>query len=118
MEPFTRWPLTRPVLARLSLAGLSLALPRSLTLALSPALSPAPSFAPSLSLRSPYRSPARLPLAGSFAPWSLAPSHVAPIYFSGQIGFIIGPVVLSLFMVLLELYSVHISDYYNQRNQA
>jgi predicted PurR-regulated permease PerM len=28
----------------------------------------------------------------------------------GPIGFIVGPVLMSLFKVLLELYSVHISD--------
>jgi len=36
----------------------------------------------------------------------------------GPIGFIVGPVTLSLFIVLLELYSVHISDYNNDENQA
>lgn len=35
----------------------------------------------------------------------------------GPIGFIVGPVVLSFFIVLLELYSVHISDYDNQENK-
>lgn len=32
------------------------------------------------------------------------------ISFFGPIGFIVGPVLLSLFIVLLELYSIHISD--------
>lgn len=33
------------------------------------------------------------------------------ISFFGPIGFIVGPVLVSLFMVLLELYSLHISDH-------
>ncbi len=36
----------------------------------------------------------------------------------GPIGFIVGPVLVSLFMVLLELYSVHISDHKKKTNKA
>jgi len=36
----------------------------------------------------------------------------------GPIGFIVGPVILSFFIVLLELYSVHISDYNNRKTDA
>lgn len=36
----------------------------------------------------------------------------------GPIGFIVGPVIISLFAVLLELYSVHISDYEHETNKA
>lgn len=36
----------------------------------------------------------------------------------GPIGFIVGPVLVSLFLVLLELYSVHISDHKKKTNKA
>ncbi len=36
----------------------------------------------------------------------------------GPIGFIVGPVILSFFIVLLELYSVHISDYTDSENKT
>ena len=34
------------------------------------------------------------------------------------IGFIVGPVVVSLFMVLLELYTIHISSQYSTDDSA
>jgi predicted PurR-regulated permease PerM len=36
----------------------------------------------------------------------------------GPIGFIVGPVIVSLFMVLLELYSIHISDHKKKTNKS
>lgn len=36
----------------------------------------------------------------------------------GPIGFIVGPVLVSLFMVLLELYSMHISDHAKKANKS
>lgn len=36
----------------------------------------------------------------------------------GPIGFIVGPVLVSLFMVLLELYSIHISDHKKKSNKS
>lgn len=36
----------------------------------------------------------------------------------GPIGFIVGPVLVSLFMVLLELYSIHISDQKKKENKS
>ncbi len=35
----------------------------------------------------------------------------------GPIGFIVGPVLVSLFVVLLELYSLHISDHKKKENK-
>ena len=36
----------------------------------------------------------------------------------GPIGFMVGPVILSLFIVLLELYSIHISDYNEKKKPS
>lgn len=43
-------------------------------------------------------------------PFVILISVLGGITVFGPIGFIIGPVVVSLFMVLIELYSIHISD--------
>lgn len=43
-------------------------------------------------------------------PFVILLSVLGGISVFGPIGFIVGPVVVSLFMVLLELYSIHISD--------
>ncbi len=51
-------------------------------------------------------------------PFVILLSVLGGISLFGPIGFIVGPVILSFFMVLLELYSVHISDYYKKKNQA
>jgi len=36
----------------------------------------------------------------------------------GPIGFIVGPVIVSLFMVLLELYTIHISTQHSTEDSA
>jgi len=51
-------------------------------------------------------------------PFVILLSVLGGIALFGPIGFIVGPVILSFFIVLLELYSVHISDYTNNRNDA
>ncbi|MAZ56422.1 hypothetical protein CL653_01385 [bacterium] len=47
-------------------------------------------------------------------PFLILLSVLGGISVFGPIGFIVGPVVVSLFMVLLELYSLHISDRKNE----
>jgi predicted PurR-regulated permease PerM len=44
-------------------------------------------------------------------PFLILISVLGGISVFGPIGFIVGPVLISLFMVLLELYSIHISDH-------
>lgn len=44
-------------------------------------------------------------------PFLILLSVLGGISFFGPIGFVVGPVLISLFMVLLELYSTHISDH-------
>lgn len=51
-------------------------------------------------------------------PFMILLSVLGGIALFGPIGFIVGPVLLSLFIVLLELYSVHISDYGNPKSEA
>lgn len=48
-------------------------------------------------------------------PFLILLSVLGGITLFGPIGFIVGPVILSFFIVLLELYSVHISDYHNMK---
>ena len=43
-------------------------------------------------------------------PFTILLAVLGGISFFGPIGFIVGPVIVSLFMVLLELYSIHISS--------
>lgn len=47
----------------------------------------------------------------SMHPFLILLSVLGGIALFGPIGFIVGPVILSFFIVMLELYSVHISDY-------
>lgn len=47
-------------------------------------------------------------------PFMILLAVLGGIAFFGPIGFIVGPVVVSLFMVLLELYTVHISEQHGQ----
>lgn len=51
-------------------------------------------------------------------PFMILLSVLGGISLFGPIGFIVGPVILSFFIVLLELYSVHISDYNNSKIEA
>jgi len=46
-------------------------------------------------------------------PFVILLSVLGGIAFFGPIGFIVGPVVVSLFVVLLELYTIHISEQHN-----
>jgi predicted PurR-regulated permease PerM len=47
-------------------------------------------------------------------PFVVLLSVLGGIAFFGPIGFIVGPVVVSLFIVLLELYTIHISEQHNE----
>lgn len=51
-------------------------------------------------------------------PFMILLAVLGGISLFGPIGFIVGPVIFSFFMVLLELYSVHISDYNNDNDAA
>lgn len=51
-------------------------------------------------------------------PFIILLSVLGGIALFGPIGFIVGPVILSFFVVLLELYTVHISEYNNRQNEA
>jgi predicted PurR-regulated permease PerM len=46
-------------------------------------------------------------------PFMILLAVLGGISLFGPIGFIVGPVIMSLFMVLLELYTIHISDYHS-----
>jgi predicted PurR-regulated permease PerM len=54
----------------------------------------------------------------SMHPFIILLSVLGGISVFGPIGFIVGPVVMSLFMVLLELYTIHISSQYSSDNSA
>jgi len=54
----------------------------------------------------------------SMHPFIILLSVLGGISVFGPIGFIVGPVVTSLFMVLLELYTIHISSQYASDNSA
>lgn len=47
----------------------------------------------------------------SMHPFLILLAVLGGISLFGPIGFVVGPVILSFFIVLLELYSIHISDY-------
>ena len=54
----------------------------------------------------------------SMHPFIILLSVLGGISVFGPIGFIVGPVVVSLFMVLLELYTIHISSQYPSDDSA
>jgi predicted PurR-regulated permease PerM len=55
---------------------------------------------------------------GTMHPFIILLSVLGGISVFGPIGFIVGPVVTSLFMVLLELYTIHISSQYTSDDSA